>query len=64
MQPRSALQNMRLRALSESERTVCSAWSKTEKQPPCAAQGRTSLLLGKQLPVPLGDDVDDAVNHL
>ena len=29
-----------------------------------AAQGRTSLLLGKQLPVPLGNDFDDAIGHL
>ena len=28
------------------------------------AQGRTSLLLGKQLPVPLGDDFDDASGEL
>src|SRR5258708_15712657 len=31
---------------------------------PRTAQSRTSLLLGHQLPMPLGDDVDSAVHHL
>src|SRR5260221_13113072 len=31
---------------------------------PRTAQSRTSLLLGHQLPMPLGDDVDSAVPHL
>ena len=29
-----------------------------------AAQGHTCLLLGKQLPVPLGNDFDGAIGHL